>query len=64
MKNQNPATTIDSVIQVWIEIELGSPRGFLADNKGEFANEKFRICENLNIYNLDTAVKSPGLNGV
>ena len=30
----------------------------------EFANEKFRICENLNIYKLDTAVKSLGLNGV
>ena len=30
----------------------------------EFANEKFRIYENLNIYKLDTAVKSLGLNGV
>ena len=46
--NKQGRTVIDKVIEMWIGTGVGSPKKFLADNGGEFANEEFTdMCENL-----------------
>ena len=58
-------TITDVVVKNWILGPFGPPRKFLADNGGEFANEKYRdMCENLNIEVLKTGAESPFQNGL
>ena len=65
IKSKKPSTIVDNVVQMWIGNGFGSPKKFLADNGGEFANEEFKdMCENLNIEVLHTAAESPWQNGL
>ena len=65
IKDQTPDTIIDTIVQMRIGSGLGSPKKILADNGGEFENERFRdMCENLNIHILNIAAESPWQNGV
>lgn len=62
--DKKPDTIIDSIVKIWIGSGMGSPKRFIADNGGEFANSNFRdMCENLNIEILHTAAQSPWQNG-
>ena len=55
---------VDAILKMWIAY-FGSPRKFLADNGGEFANSEYRsMCESLNIEMMKTAAESPWSNGV
>ena len=59
IKDKTPDTVIDTIVQMWIGLNLGSPRKFLVDNGKEFANKQLRdMCENLNIQVLNTAKQS------
>ena len=42
IQNKNTDIIIDSVTQIWLGSELGSPKRLLAYNGGEFENEIFR----------------------
>ena len=55
---------VEAIIKMWIAY-FGSPRKFLADNGGEFANHEYRsMCEAMNIEMMKTAAESPWSNGV
>ena len=55
---------VDAVMKAWVSY-FGTPRRFLADNGGEFANAEYReMCENFNIDMMKTAAESPWSNGV
>ena len=55
---------IENIFKMWISI-FGSPKKFLMDNGGEFANSEFvDFCENLNIVIKTTAAESPWSNGI
>ena len=63
--NKKAETIIDCIMKGWIYNMFGAPRRFLADNGGEFANDKYRdMCENLNIEVLNTGAESPWSNGL
>ena len=65
IKNKLPSTIINKVMILWIGSGLGTPRKFLADNGGEFANEAYKdMAENLNIEVCNTAGFSPWQNGI
>ena len=65
IKDKKADTVIDVVVKNWVLGPFGPPRRFLADNGGEFANEKYRdMCENLNIEVLKTGAESPFQNGL
>jgi len=53
----------DAIMKIWIKY-FGSPRKFLADNGGEFANAGYTdMCESFNIEIMKTAAESPWSNG-
>lgn len=55
---------VKQVYLMWIE-NYGCPKKFLADNGGEFANEKYKeMNEKLNIEVWQTAGESPWSNGI
>ena len=57
-------TILKGVLNLWIHY-FGSPRRFLTDNGGEFANEEFKtLCEKFNIVSITTPGESPWSNGV
>ena len=63
--NKRPETIINQVMMMWIGNGMGTPKKFLADNGGEFANAHYRdMCENLNIEIANTAAYSPWQNGL
>ena len=65
IKDKKADTIIDVVVKNWVLGPFGPPRKFLADNGGEFANEKYRdMCENLNVEVLKTGAESPFQNGL
>ena len=63
--SKDPEVNIDKVMLMWIGSDLGAPEKFLAENRGEFANEKYKgMCENLNIQVWNTVGQSPWQNGL
>ena len=40
--NKKLSTIVDKVMLMWVGCGMGAPKGFLADNAGEFANEEYR----------------------
>ena len=65
IKDKKADNLIDVVVKNWVLGPFGPPLQFLADNGGEFANEKYRdICQNLNIEVLKTGAESPYQNGL
>lgn len=65
IKSKDPEIIIDKIFSMWIGDGLGNPQKFLADNGGEFANDKYRsLGENLNIHVINTAGESPWQNGL
>jgi transposase InsO family protein len=63
--DKTPATITNQVMTKWVGSGLGTPKKFLADNGGEFANEEYKdMCENLNVECLHTAAYSPWQNGL
>jgi transposase InsO family protein len=64
VKTKKDVEIIKHVYSSWIR-HYGTPRKFLADNGGEFANEKFKeMNEKLNIEVCHTAAESPWSNGM
>ena len=62
--NKKSTTIVKALFQIWICV-FGSPRKFMSDNGGEFANAEFiSLCENFNITVRTTAAESPWSNGV
>jgi len=62
--SKRPNQIVDAIMKTWVSY-FGTPRRFLADNGGEFANAEYReMCENLNIKMMKTAAESPWSNGV
>lgn len=65
IKNKLPDTIIKETMRNWVGAGFGYPKKFLADNGGEFANDNFRdMCQNLNVEVLNTAARSPWMNGM
>ena len=64
IKTKKDVEIIKHVYSSWIK-HYRTPRKFLPENGGEFANKKFKeMCEKLNIEVCHTAAESPWLNGV
>ena len=62
--NKNKETVVKSIFRIWVAV-YGSPKKFLNDNGGEFANSDFiDMCEQLNVIPLTTPAESPWANGV
>lgn len=65
IEDKQPETIIRATMDCWSLGPFGPPKKFLADNGGEFANEKYRdMCENMNIQVLKTGAASPFQNGI
>ncbi|KAG1673036.1 DNA polymerase epsilon subunit 2 [Nymphon striatum] len=65
IKNKTPAVITEKIMTLWIGGGMGTPKKFLADNGGEFANADYRdMAENLNIEVWNTAGLSPWQNGL
>ncbi|XP_071118367.1 uncharacterized protein [Haliotis cracherodii] len=65
IRKKTPEVVIDQILKLWVGSGLGTPRKFLADNGGEFANEEYRdMAENLNVEVMNTASFSPWQNGL
>ena len=64
IKTKKDTEIIKQVFDQWIK-HHGCPKKFLADNGGEFANEKYKeMNEKLNIEVCHTGAKSPWSNGM
>ena len=60
VKNKKPETIIRATMYLFNNGPFEPPRKYLADNCGEFTNEKYRdMCENLNVKVLKTGAASP-----
>lgn len=65
IRSKTAEEIIRGIMTTWIASGFGPPKRFLADNGGEFANDKYRdMCENLNITVHNTAAESPWSNGL
>ena len=52
-------------MQTWVGSGMGTPKKFLADNGEKFANPEFTdMCENLNVFMMNTGAESPWQNGL
>jgi len=64
IKNKNPNTVIEAIFKTWISV-YGTPKKFLVDNGGEFANSDFiNLAEQFGITIKTTAAESPWSNGI
>ena len=64
-RSKEPKVIVEGIITTWLGSGLGSPRKFLCDNGGEFANKTLLdLCENMNIEILHTSAYSPFSNGI
>ena len=64
IKTKRDTEITKQIFSQWIK-NHGCPKKFLADNGGEFANEKYKVmCEKLNIEVCHTAAESPWSNGM
>ena len=64
IKTKKDTEIIKQIYSQWIK-HYGTPQKFLADNGGEFANERYReMNEKLNVDTRKTAAESPFSNGV
>lgn len=62
--NKHKETIVNALCIGWISL-FGSPRRFMADNGGEFANFDFvEMCEQFNIEMQNSAAESPFSNGI
>ena len=62
--NKNRDTMVREILHIWIAV-YGSPKKFLTDNGGEFANADFtEMCDCLGITIQTTAAESPWSNGI
>ena len=64
IKTKKDTEIIKQIYSQWIK-HYGTPKKFLSDNGGEFANEKYReMNEKMNIDTRKTAAESPFSNGI
>ena len=65
IKSKHPSVIVQNVIMTWVANGFGTPKKFLIDNGGEFANGSFKeMAEQLNIEIGSTAAESPWQNGI
>ena len=65
IRNKSPPVIIENMMVMWMGAGLGSPKKFITDNGGEFANREFLdLCENVNVEVCSTAGESPWQNGL
>ena len=63
--DKHPDTVINCIMQTWVGSGMGTPKKFLADNGEKFANPEFTdMCENLNVFMMNTGAESPWQNGL
>ena len=64
IRNKSKEKITAAIFRIWIAV-YGTPKKFMSDNGGEFANSDFiEMCEQLNVIPLTTAAESPWSNGV
>ena len=62
VKSKEPEVILKAIFKSWIQV-YSTPKKFLTDNGGEFANSKFiDMAESMNITVKVTAAKSPFSN--
>ena len=62
--NKKRETIVTAIMQIWTSV-YGTPKKFMADNGGEFANSEFlTFCEKFGITINTTPAESPWSNGI
>ena len=65
IKSKHPSVIVQKVIMMWVGNGFRTPKKFLIDNGGEFANENYtEMGEQLNVEICSTAAESPWQNGI
>ena len=63
--SKHPSVIVQNVIMMWVANGFGTPKKFLIDNGGEFANESYKeMAEQFNAEICSTAAESPWQNGI